>query len=316
MPVFNPGRCLPAALASIIGQTFTDFELLVIDDGSTDGSTRILESFARREPRLRLITRQNLGVIASRNQLLQIARGELIAWMDADDISLPDRLAKQVTVFSADPTLVCLGTAVRCIDPKGRDLCLEQYHTSHEEIVAAQHAAGGGIRFATTMMRRHVANAIGGFREPFKIGEDLDFLMRLGEAGRLANLRDVLYLYRQNVSSVCYTLGPYWRTYRDLILELARQRQSYGRDQLQAGIPLSIPAPPPGNRGLSRHLVYAQWSRQALANQDWLLAAKYSCAAVLNNPLQAQGWKTAARVAFSMASSLCGRYSPKGSGIR
>jgi glycosyltransferase involved in cell wall biosynthesis len=101
MPVFNTARYLQDALDSIGNQTVEDFELVVIDDGSADGSTKILESFAAREKRMRLVTRENRGLIATRNELLEEARGEFVAWMDSDDISSPDRLASQLRGFAA-----------------------------------------------------------------------------------------------------------------------------------------------------------------------------------------------------------------------
>src|ERR1700721_899704 len=86
MPVFNTARYLQDALDSISNQTFRDFEFVVVDDGSVDGSTKMLESFAARERRMRLVTRENLGLIATRKELLKEARGEFVAWMDSDAI--------------------------------------------------------------------------------------------------------------------------------------------------------------------------------------------------------------------------------------
>jgi glycosyltransferase involved in cell wall biosynthesis len=155
MPVYNTTEYLQEALTSIFAQSFEDFELIAVDDGSTDGSLKILEDFAKQEPRMILIARENRGLIASRNELLAAARCEFIAWMDSDDISLPDRLALQVQVFEADPTIVCLGGSAQCIDPKGRYLNIEQYPLTHKEILEGQ-KKGGAMRFATTMMRRDV----------------------------------------------------------------------------------------------------------------------------------------------------------------
>src|ERR1700678_2906770 len=125
MPVFNTARYLDDALDSIGAQSFTDIEFIVVDDGSSDGSTRMLQLFAAREPRMKLVTRGNLGLIATRNELLGAARGDLVAWMDSDDISLPQRLALQINEFDKDPNLVCLGSAAQCIDPDGNFLNIQ-----------------------------------------------------------------------------------------------------------------------------------------------------------------------------------------------
>jgi glycosyltransferase involved in cell wall biosynthesis len=300
MPVFNAGSYLHAALKSISRQSFADFEFIVVDDGSTDGSTRVLRLFADEEKRMRLVVRGNLGLVASRNELLAAARGELVAWMDSDDISLPDRLQRQIAAFNADPTLVCLGSAAQCVDPDGNHLNVERYPSDHEEILVAQQQ-GGAMRFPTTMMRRDTALLVGAFREPFRIGEDFDLLLRLSEVGKMANLPHVLYIYRQRLGSACAQFGSHWIVYRDHILELARQRRSSGRDQLQSGVQLTIAAPIPTNQRQVKFRVYISWAAHALAGGNDRLAWKYAFAAIRQLPLATEGWKTALRIALFRA---------------
>jgi glycosyltransferase involved in cell wall biosynthesis len=295
MPVFNTASYLSDALNSIGAQTFTDIEFVSIDDGSSDGSTEILELFAAQEGRMRLVTRRNLGLIATRNELLGAARGELVAWMDSDDISLPQRLALQIDAFDKDPYLVCLGTAAQCIDPEGNFLNIERYPLLHREILVEQQK-GGAMRFPTTMMRRDLALRVGGFREPFRIGEDFDLLIRLSEMGKMANLPDTLYLYRQHISSVCVTLGPQWPTYREHILELARERQHNGKDRLQNGGELYIPKPANTDGRQNAWRAYLSWAGHALMNENLPLAWKYACAAVARRPISKAAWKMVLRI--------------------
>jgi glycosyltransferase involved in cell wall biosynthesis len=96
MPVYNAGRFLPAAIESILAQTCADFELIAIDDGSRDGSADVLAQFAARDPRVRVLTQENRGIVATLNRALELARAPLVARMDADDLSRRDRFAKQV----------------------------------------------------------------------------------------------------------------------------------------------------------------------------------------------------------------------------
>jgi glycosyltransferase involved in cell wall biosynthesis len=295
MPVFNTARYLSDALNSVSAQIFADLEFIAVDDGSNDGSTRILELFASRESRMTLVTRKNLGLIATRNELLGAARGELVAWMDSDDISLPQRLARQVEAFDQDPALVCLGAAAQCIDSDGHFLNIEHWPLSHPEILIDQQR-GGGMRFPTTMMRRDLALRVGGFREPFRIGEDLDFLLRLSEHGKLANLPDALYLYRQHISSICASLGPQWSIYRDQILELARERQRNGKDRLQNGGSLSIPTSAHPDPRQNEWRAYLSWAGHALTNEDFPLAWKYARAVVTRRPTSKAAWKMLLRV--------------------
>jgi glycosyltransferase involved in cell wall biosynthesis len=295
MPVFNTSRYLDEALRSVQVQTFADFELIVVDDGSTDGSSKVLQAFAAREPRMRLITRENRGLIATRNELLAAARGELLAWMDSDDISLPDRFARQVEAFRSNPQLVCLGSAAQCIDPEGHYLKIEYWPTSPEQILIEQQS-GGAMRFPTTMMRRDPALSVGGFREPFKIGEDFDFLLRLSSIGELRNFADVLYLYRQHVASVCATMGAHWQVYRDQVLELARERRLRGTDRLQEGGSIHIALPKNFDRAATEWQVYRSWAEQALDNGNIALAFKYARVTLVRRPLAISAWKLLGRI--------------------
>jgi glycosyltransferase involved in cell wall biosynthesis len=306
MPVYNTGRYLTDALSSIASQTFRDFDFIVIDDGSSDGSTRILEQFSIGEPRMRLISRRNRGVIATRNELLGAAQGELVAWMDSDDVSLPGRLEKQVAAFLRAPAIVCFGSAAQCIDPDGNFLNIERYPLQHQEILIEQQK-GGAMRFPTTMMRRDLALRIGGFREPFRIGEDFDFLLRLSEHGMMGNLSDTLYLYRQHVSSVCATLGPQWPLYRDEILKLASERQHGGADRLQKGESIRIMDAAITDRQHIEWRIYLDWAGHAYRNRHASLAWKYVRCAIERRPTSLAAWKMLLRIVFSLYLRLGGK---------
>ena len=297
MAVFNTASFLNEALTSIKTQSFEDFELLVVDDGSSDGSTQILKLFADEEPRMRLIARKNKGLIATRNELLYTACGELVAWMDSDDISTPDRLALQVPYFDTNPALVCIGGFAQCIDPQGQFLNIERYPLSHQDILLEQQR-GGAMRFPTTMMRRNVALNVGGFREPFRIGEDLDLLLRMSEVGQMANLSNTVYLYRQHLSSVCATLGPRWSTYRDQILALARERQEFGQDKLQRGEAVTIAETATDNTKHFKSRTYIRWAQAASENHNMGLAWKYAWAAIRSQPFVKATWKNLIKVAL------------------
>lgn len=110
LPVFNGEPFLGAALASLIGQTHRDFEIIAIDDGSTDGSLAILRAAQIKDPRVRIVTRENRGLVATLNEGLDLARGRFVARMDADDIAYPDRLAAQLAMFAANPGAALCGT--------------------------------------------------------------------------------------------------------------------------------------------------------------------------------------------------------------
>ena len=119
MPVFNGGSYLAAAVESILKQSFNDFELIVIDDGSTDKTACVLAGFARSDGRIRVIGQANTGVVASLNRALDLARGEYVARMDADDVSLPSRFELQVAFLDTHPEVAVVGSAITLIDEEG-----------------------------------------------------------------------------------------------------------------------------------------------------------------------------------------------------
>jgi glycosyltransferase involved in cell wall biosynthesis len=295
MPVFNSAQYLRQALASVRNQRFGDFELIVVNDGSTDESSEILGAFAKEEPRMRLIERPNRGLIDTRNQLLHEARGDLVAWMDSDDLSHPDRLERQVAAFDADSSLVCLGTNIQLVDPEGRPLGIEEY-PPNDEGVRRDQARGAGLRFASTMLRRSVAVDAGGFRHPFRMGEDLDFLLRVSERGRLGNLPQLLYLYRQHLLSTCTALGFNWPEYSAVILELARERRERGSDRLMRGEQVALPQLSAGEARKLIPIVLLDWAKGARSTGDRMRALRYTLTSLRLAPLQRAGWRLLAQL--------------------
>src|SRR5262249_44460136 len=134
MPVYNAERYVGKAIESVLNQTLSDFELVIVNDGSTDGSLEILQEYAARDPRIRLTSRPNVGLVGSRNELLDAARSNLVACMDADDISRSDRLERQVEYLRAHPDCVLVGSRVIIIDPDGQPLRIMGQHLVHEAI--------------------------------------------------------------------------------------------------------------------------------------------------------------------------------------
>jgi glycosyltransferase involved in cell wall biosynthesis len=290
MPVFNTAQYVREALASVQRQQFDDFELVVVNDGSMDGSSEILRAFSQQEPRMRLIERPNQGLVFTRNQLLQEARADLVAWMDSDDLSHPERYMRQVAAFNADPELVCLGTNVQVVDPDGMPLGIEEFPQDDAGIRSEQ-SRGTGFRFPSTMQRRSVAMAVGGFRHPFRIGEDLDFLLRVAEQGRVANLPDPLYVYRQHLLNTCTTMGTYWPEYRSVILQLAEERRKFGTDSLQRGQEIGLPLFNPVESRKLVPVVLVNWAREALAAGDRSRAYLYILRSIRISPLQQAAWR-------------------------
>ncbi len=202
LPVYNAKKYVAPAIDSILAQTFTDFELIIIDDGSTDGSPAILQTYAARDNRIRLISRENRGLIATLNEMLDLAKGTFLARMDADDISLPERLAHQVEFLQQHPDVVCVGGDYEIIDPAGRLVSRATMPEDNAEIQRRILSGSTIINHPCAMIRRDALRQIGGYDNTMVTVEDLDMLLRIGEIGNLANLREFVLQYRFHPNSV------------------------------------------------------------------------------------------------------------------
>jgi glycosyltransferase involved in cell wall biosynthesis len=203
MPVYNAERYVAEAVESILKQTFTDFEFIIINDGSTDRSLQILQHYAKQDVRIRLINRENRGLVKTLNEGVGLAKTPYIARMDADDISYPCRLAKQVKFLEEHPGFVVIGSKVQLIDEDGDPLRLFSLETTHREIdLAHLQGEGGAIAHPAAMIRKDALKSVGGYRAEFIHSEDLDLWLRMAEGGELGNLPNVLVDYRQHLHSV------------------------------------------------------------------------------------------------------------------
>jgi glycosyltransferase involved in cell wall biosynthesis len=206
MPVYNGEKYLQEAVDSILCQTFTNFELLIIDDGSTDESITILESLA--DPRIRLVRNEtNLKLVATRNKGLSLARGQYIALMDCDDISVPQRLSKQVAYLENNPDLGILGSACQFIDNSGVFGQVWSPPRQHG-LICWEMCFTCPISNPTVMMRKSVIQDLGGYAAiPIaEYGtEDYELWQRAAGRTQLANLSDVLLFLRQHDSNITKT---------------------------------------------------------------------------------------------------------------
>jgi hypothetical protein len=200
MPAHNAERYLPEAIGSILAQDLDDFELLVVDDASTDDSRRYLESV--HDPRLRVVTNlTNEGVTAARQRGLSLARGEYMASLDADDVALPGRLRHQANFLDAHPDVAVVGAAFEVIDAAGRRLAL-QSPPADWLTIRWKLLFGNCIANSAAMFRRAAAIAVGGYDRRVSIGEDYDLWVRLvAGGGQVAQLRQPVARWRIHPNS-------------------------------------------------------------------------------------------------------------------
>ena len=289
MPVYNAEPYLAEAVESILGQTFADFEFLVVNDGSTDRSGAILERYAARDRRIRLTSRPNTGYTVALNQLLDLASGEFVARMDADDVALPQRLERQVDYLRAHRDVVCVGSAVQFIDGAGRFLRNAHPGMDHEAIQQRALAGDCPLNHPSIMMRRAAVQAVGGYHPEFEPAEDLDLWLRLGEVGRLTNLPEVLMKYRQHARSF---------SEQHQRLQLERSAAAVLEACRRRGIPprdVAVSPWRPIDRR-SRMQIYIRYGRQGFERSDYRVALHYGLQAVAQVPWDPAGWRLLARI--------------------
>jgi glycosyltransferase involved in cell wall biosynthesis len=199
MPVHNAADYVSYAIDSILKQRFTDFELLVVDDGSTDQTPGILEECTDR--RLRVIRQpRNLGINASLNAGVEVAAGELVARQDADDWSHPDRLAQQVSFLDRHPGVAVVGTQARLIDSEGRGRGHLRRGLAHVSVLWSL-LFDNPLIHTSVMYRRSVVQALGGYDLAFPLAADFDLWSRIALESRVQNLPDQLVEFRIHAAS-------------------------------------------------------------------------------------------------------------------
>ncbi len=202
MPVYNREKFVAESMRSVLAQTFSDFELLIIDDGSTDKSMEITQSF--NDPRIRIIKNEgNTGLVAVRNKGIKESRGEFIALLDSDDLMVPSRLEKQYNFLSENPEFGMIGTGVKLIDEKGKETGVIWKEKIPPEKIPIRLLFNNCFTQSSVMMRKN-ALPEERYREGFAPAEDYELWARIAETSKVWNLPEVLTLYRihgENISS-------------------------------------------------------------------------------------------------------------------
>jgi glycosyltransferase involved in cell wall biosynthesis len=206
MSVHNGDAYLVQALNSILSQSFSSFEFIVIDDASTDGTAGILGDYARREPRICLLSNQkNIGLAWSLNRGLKQAKGKYIARMDADDISLPLRLERQFSFMEEHPAVGVLGTAVEVIDSAGQVIG-QRIYPLDPIVIRWRLAFENPLCHPTVMIRRTLLQDAP-YNSDLHTAQDYDLWCRLGSMTNFANLPEPLLRFRKHVTNLTYQKG-------------------------------------------------------------------------------------------------------------
>ena len=200
MSVYNGEKYLRESIDSILSQTFTDFELLIVNDASADGSGKILDSFTDRRI-VRINNNENVGLAASLNKGLALSRGEYIARMDSDDIAFPNRLAKQMAYLQIHPSVGLVGSQMTIINQVGETTGNYQVPCSNAMVVWKL-IFGNPIAHPSVMFRKEIIVASGGYDAELPASQDKDLWVRLIDKTKFANLNESLVKYRRHPEAV------------------------------------------------------------------------------------------------------------------
>ena len=229
MSVYNGQQFLHEAIRSILDQTFSDFEFLITNDGSKDKTPDILKECARKDSRIVVMHQDRMGLTKSLNRMIVKAKGEVIARMDADDVSLPERFEKQIHKLRAKPDYLAVGCWFQVLD---------KYNMPSHEIIFPDQPellkrsfykgincyAHGGV-----MIRKHVFEKME-LSYRFTYGQDFDLWLRMSERGALGMVEEILYQRRDHSNTTSASLIPRRAGLMNLMLSLAQERKVYGKE--------------------------------------------------------------------------------------
>ncbi|MFM7427887.1 MAG: glycosyltransferase family 2 protein, partial [Elainella sp.] len=202
IPAYNCADYLPAAIESVLAQTYRDFEIIVVDDGSTDATPEVLHRYGNQ---LVAISQANQGVALARNHGIQIAQGEWVAFLDADDLFLPDKLAAQMALAEANPALGLIHSGWQRVDSQGRFLMDVEPWQQVPDLTLESWLRWKPVLPSAMLFRRDWLERSGGFDPRFPPAEDTELVLRLALMGcEAAWLRQITVKYRQHESSAMH----------------------------------------------------------------------------------------------------------------
>jgi glycosyltransferase involved in cell wall biosynthesis len=298
VPVYNGEPFLAETIQSVLTQTFPDFELLVVDDCSTDRSASLVRQFA--DPRIRLVHNdRNRGRSYTRNRGLMLARGEYVAVLDADDVCEPLRLEETVAYLDAHPKVAAVGSAATIVDSAGRALFVLRPPAASDAVRARLFTVNCFIH-SSVSFRRKLVLAAGGYDEQLQQAEDYELFMRLSAKHQLANLDIALVRYRVHDSQVSQRELKEQRRLAD------RARVAAFEDQLRRGL-ISDDIRAPDLSWLGRltgregtiGADYLYWASIKRATGQPSAAAILAARAVISAPFSGRAWRTARRATLA-----------------
>lgn len=205
IPAYNAEKYIAKSIESILNQTFTDFELIIIDDCSTDETYAIIIEYAKKDNRIVVLKNEkNLGIAGNRNKGISLAKGEYIVWQDADDISMPERISKQFNFMESHPEVGIVGGFLEFFEDKKGTTGVRKY-SDNDQILRKNIFRFSPVAQPTAMIRKEILDQVGEYNLKYPPAEDIDMSFRIGEKSKFSNIQEVLLRYREHPSSATFT---------------------------------------------------------------------------------------------------------------
>lgn len=203
MPAYNAEKYIAEAIESILNQSFTDFEFIIIDDASSDGTCDVIQDYIKKDSRIHTEQNiKNLWIATNRNKLLSLATGKYIVWQDADDISMDYRIEKQYNFMEAHPEVWICGWGLQFFDETGNTS--QRLYAQTDEEVRKTIFRYSPVSLPASIMRKENVQKVEGFDEWLDVAEDLNLSFKLGIYYKFANLSEILIKYRENSQSATF----------------------------------------------------------------------------------------------------------------
>lgn len=291
MPVYNGERYLSLAVESILGQSYPDFEFIIINDGSDDNSLSILESYADTDTRISLISRENKGLVHTLNEGIGLARGALIARMDADDIALLNRFQIQKLYMDSNPDVICVGGVCRVIDAKGRFLINTDTRTGHEMVEKLALQGVSPITHPSAMIRLDALKNVGGYAQEDWPAEDLALWIKLSAKGKIDNVPEIILEYRIHDNSI---------STREHDLQMKKTVEICAKACTERGVdyPLLAREGRPVESRISKYNITLRHGWWAFKSRQWRTAFVYGLKSIYLSPFKDGGWRLTACALF------------------
>ena len=297
LSVYNDVDRVSSAVDSIRAQTLTEWELIAIDDGSSDGCGAILDKLAAADGRIRVIHQENFGLTRALIRGCEEARGEFIARQDADDVSHPDRLGRQATLLANESGIGFVSCWTQCIGPEAEPLEVVK-RPADSELATRQllNERLGPPAHGSVMFRRTLFEEVGGYRAEFYFGQDSDLWLRMAERARIGYVPEVLYQCRRDPKSISGSCRPLQKRFGELGQSCRAVRRMGAAEEPHLAVAAALTERilhDRANGGLFRdnaavEMAYLIGSR--LAQDGDRRAAKYLWRAIRGRPWSWQAW--------------------------